>query len=172
MKNNEKVYGEHICPKCGKSINVTPQSLSLHEDFCFPKAATNYRKPLYKGQTRNGEWVYGEAIIDKGVLKIYSHIFVLEKKEGRYHEIIPETLGEYTSINDRYCRHIFEKDMINVYYEDKIYAKYANRVIIFLEGCFGFIAPNGKFMGLHQLDMDILEIELVGNLPEFENNLK
>ena len=74
------------------------------------------REIIFRGKRRaNGEWVRGHYIFDNTTSKAYI------TKIGEFcHEVSPETVGEYTGLTDRYCKRIYEGDIVQ--YNDE-YAK-------------------------------------------------
>jgi hypothetical protein len=61
----------------------------------------------------NGEWVYGYLVKQFGVFKIYD-----DSKEdfGDWiHEVIPETVGQFTGLTDRFGFDIYKGDLLQVW---------------------------------------------------------
>lgn len=69
------------------------------------------REIWFKGKTGDGNWVLGFFSRTAYMGKI-THVFITERVTGCLYEILPETLCEYTGLNDSQGVPIFENDII------------------------------------------------------------
>ena len=115
----------------------------------------------------NKKWVYGDLIHrynykgDSESDYTVKHILVVGKGEF---SVMPETVGQYSGVNDRKDVKIFRHDLVNILCDGKIYMKNQNREIIVHQGAFGFIDNAKRFVPLCSLDEYTLEIEIAGNI--------
>ena len=70
------------------------------------------REILFRGKrTDNGEWVYGSLEISEDGLDCNKNVYYIIDAYGNGEEVIPETIGQYTGLNDKYGNKIFEGDI-------------------------------------------------------------
>mgnify|MGYP000776887584 FL=1 len=126
------------------------------------------REILFRGKTTikesnhafNGTWVEGDLIHSGG--KLYMHpianMVEINGEIGKLiimHEVIPETVRQYTGLTDRNGVKIFEGDIVksrNKLYEIKYLTEYAR---------FLAVLPNGVFN-----PVAVLNCEVVGNIHD------
>lgn len=141
------------------------------------------REILFRGKrTGNGKWIYGNYNIAEKLDKSGIEYFIIEiEAEGSQYYVLPETVGQYTGLNDKNGEKIFEDDIVEIYDENndirmKAYVEFGN--------------PNGQYHWGYQLvpidkvevNIDILLwvemedtgafIEVIGNIHDNPELLK
>lgn len=83
------------------------------------------REILFRGKTKaitgcsynsgkpDGEWVFGYVFPDLGAMKIRQH--ETDRPECNDYEVDPETVGQYTGVNDKNRTKIFEEDIVQAF---------------------------------------------------------
>lgn len=103
-----------------------------------PKNEAEYKvlRELYEDDCKNG-FVYGSLIVDCN--KCYICTEIIQVRSGIWNyittaiEVIPETVGEYTTLTDKNDRMIFEGDVVTLTTDSqKTYR------VVFEDGCFFF----------------------------------
>jgi hypothetical protein len=117
------------------------------------------RTILFRGQrVDNGEWVYGYFVKDPDEkFRIYLQPFD-EATSNTYYVVKPETIGQYSGINDRNNKEIFEGDKFRLGVDEDLYE------VRFEYGCF-MAFFNGLQYGLVG-ELDPSFIEVVGNIND------
>lgn len=122
----------------------------------------------------NGKWVYGDLIqnSNNGVLIVYQ----LEHMDGlEYHcvefEVDPQTVGQYTGVNDVSGSEIYEGDIVNTYpfHTHRVSKTYKYQKVIFLSG--EFKAEHSDYGWEGETLIALNHCTVVGNIYENEELL-
>lgn len=90
---------------------------------------------LYRGKdVDKKEWIYGDLICSKnGDYYIHERNMPVQI----YKRVIPETVGQWTGMNDKNCIKIFEGDIIECdFYNAMVKIEHRKHLIIFENGAF------------------------------------
>lgn len=123
------------------------------------------REILFRGKrTDNGEWVYGNLV--RGCNKKYAYIVEFGNEElcRNYVDVNPDTVGQYTGLEDKNGTKIFEGDIVKRFWFDImcIYQIDYNNVLASFIGLAGM-----NFIAFY---CDSEEFEVVGNI--YDNKLE
>ena len=136
------------------------------------------REILFRGKREdNGEWV--EGYYTKKLCGEYINNQFMESEKDfivtyfsgggiTSHEVIPDTVGQYTGLTDKNGRKIFEGDIISAY-NGRLKGP-----VIFDKRGLAFGVPNGP-NEIYQFSMNFLEskdIKVIGNIYENPEILK
>ncbi len=146
------------------------------------------REILFRGKLKaTGEWSFGNLNVNiKGVCIITPDETVV----GKYGQVDPETVGQYTGLTDKNGKKIFEGDIVKCSDVDDCY--YAEEktefvgVIKFEAGAFGIATKetlrialddwceNDNFVSLWELEWNeyIGNVEVIGNIHDNPELLK
>lgn len=126
---------------------------------------------LFRGKRAdNGEWVQGRLLSDDVIVPCGEEFELcdgyVECKNVKGFEVIPETVGQCTGLQDKNGKPIFEGDIVDVMYDPHYIGIAAQRIgvfkVMFHEGCFMKRNKKGYF---HFIPSD--ECKIVGNV--FDN---
>lgn len=137
------------------------------------------REILFRGKRLdNGEWVYGSFCMDareqfNGLCGVDGFIRLYDKAKGKMqsHEVDRETVGQYTGLNDKHGKRIFEGDIVktsDITHEGVIQIPGESFEIAMRKGCWVMVAGE---------DWDFLEtshecIQVIGNIHDNPELLK
>jgi hypothetical protein len=135
------------------------------------------REIKFRGQTVNGEWQYGLLSQSFGKRGQPTKGWYISNSVGMpwAYKVRPETIGQFTGLQDKNGKDICEGDILMDQYQDKNYdsdqedgGTVTVRIyypVVFQDGCFGWIGENtGEFLNFY--DHPIPETEIVGNTYE------
>jgi len=128
----------------------------------------------FRGKTElTGEWVYG--FFSMGGSVRFEHQNQDERIVPRYliddgllHDVIPETIGQFTGLTDKNGKEIYEGDIIKIvekFDDENVYT--SNGVVCFEEGIYEL--QNGKhfaYLGWLMHNDDITKLEVIGNIHD------
>lgn len=123
------------------------------------------REILFRGKSLdNGNWVYGDLAYGCNYL---GDTCIREKIKLGYHAIgvDPDTIGQYTGLNDNNGNKIFEGDILRYVFKYDYGSKYENPVF-YKDGCFR-IGDFPLVLCLH----DCIQCEIVGNIYEDKKDI-
>ena len=128
------------------------------------------REILFRGKrTDNGEWVYGNYYIAEKLDKSGVEYFIIEiEAEGSQYYVIPETVGQYTGLEDKNGKKIFEGDILKFTDADgrDVYLN-----VVFENGAF-LIEEDGVINSDLMPSYDCLGVEVIGNIYDNPELLK
>lgn len=124
------------------------------------------REILFRGkQLSNGEFIEGSLTVDcHGNCCIYHPLNAPIVGGFQYFDIDPETVGQYTGIDDREGEKIFEGDIFKIGAEDNIYT------VRFDYGC--FLAYEDDVQVGILAELSTMFIKKIGNIHDNKELLK
>ncbi len=125
------------------------------------------REILFRGkQLSNGEFIEGSLTVDcHGNCCIYHPLNVPIGGGFQYFDIDPETVGQYTGIDDREGNKIFEGDIFKIGAEEGIFT------VKFDYGCFLAYDYNGEQVGILS-ELSTMFVKVIGNIHDNPDLLK
>lgn len=120
------------------------------------------REILFRGKrVDNGQWIYGDLLTSNGT---GCEISDWNEVDYSIHDIDPETVGQYTGIDDRDGDRIFEGDIFKIGAEDNIYT------VKFDYGC--FLAYEDDVQVGILAELATMFIKKIGNIHDNKELLK
>ena len=121
------------------------------------------RKILFRGKrVDNCEWAYGYYTVCR-----VTEDHVIESKECN-HVVIPGTVGQYTGLNDKNGKRIFEGDIVM----KRTYHGKKPMKVVFSFGCFHCGFGGGSSTPSHPYTLYDGQIEVIGNIYDNPELLK
>lgn len=151
------------------------------------------REIKFRGKrTDNGEWVYGNLIIEDDECYISTDDIGIELDDDYWansygyppsssdfhitniHEVIPKTVGQFTGLKDKNGVEIFEGDIFQYRKHDGYLLPDFTGEVLFRMGSFGYVTTSGNigevfkpFTAIDELKEDFLDyIEIIGNIHD------
>lgn len=116
------------------------------------------REILFRGMTLEKEWLYG------GYFE--SLYFYIVDKKGRAMTILPETIGQYTGLNDKNGKKIFEGDIVKGRYTTDMGEINTIRWGDNGFSVYGTVNKEGFKQGFACCKSEAKELEIIGNIHE------
>lgn len=121
------------------------------------------REILFRGKTKQGEWVYGDLLRQYGVTEIYVDTDTLSEYDLPNYLIIPETVGQFTGLTDKNGKKVFEGDIVEFLDRDKFKWK---GVVVYQEEYALYLVKANSVWAFGFFDMDIKRVEVIGNIHD------
>ena len=134
------------------------------------------REILFRGKAFNGEWEYGVPVFSG----LNNELAFMKQMHSYDHQVIPETVGQYTGLTDKDGKKVFEGDIVHCKYANAPNNKHIQKVVFF-EGKFMAEFLNGGcyaelYDGARHFNFDksvyMTEFEVIGNIHDNPELLK
>lgn len=112
------------------------------------------RDILFRGKrVDNGEWVQGMPCSD-----LHGGVDAIQAFNGGIYEVIPETVGQFTGMYDKFNNKIFEGDIVKCL---SLEYGYVNKEVYYAEGKAKFVLRN---CGTDYEFDEYIDVEVIGNI--------
>ncbi len=137
----------------------------------------------------NNEWIYGylveytykDTIYANGTSPKTNYIYPMKKRSELdcleyYLKVVPETIGQYTGLMDKYGVDVYEGDIIDIHQTVNGYNQFVIQYDNYKFSARYYNQKTKQILGWYQYDLDELfeineaekEIEVIGNIYENE----
>lgn len=123
------------------------------------------REIKFRGKTPDGKWVYGLLTHDCNDENI--ECLSISESWTKFHEVIPETVGQFTGLQDNNGKDIYEGDLLEVITNKGKHSQYMqNCIVVFKDSCFQLEHEN-KRTSLFPTTKSV-EIEVIDNIHDLQ----
>ena len=133
------------------------------------------REILFRGKSKgNGKWVEGNLLTDKGGNA--SIALIMEPARNSVLEpVIPETVGQYTGVDDINGNKIFDGDIVRLLYDGDYITTAGNGLIKRIPGGFQAYYKKDAVKSSYDFGENRYQHEIIGNIydnPELLEEVK
>ena len=117
------------------------------------------REILFRGKDIRGEWEYGVPVFSG----LNNELAFMTQMYSNAHQVIPETVGQYTGLTDKNGNKIFEGDILK---SDDLYEE--PLLVTFNEKCSAFqvLFKDGYSEGFLEQYTNVYHLEVIGNIHD------
>ncbi|MDE6492468.1 MAG: YopX family protein [Lactobacillus sp.] len=135
---------------------------------------TKKRIIKFRGKTYSGNWVYGDLALPPNRFdSIRENCFTTDIPKYEEHQVIPETVGQFTGLCDKNGKEIYEGDVVKGFCYNDFYTGIegnVNAVVRWIDAYAGFVFDiDAQYF--HDM-RDARKIEIIGNVFDNKELLK
>ena len=112
------------------------------------------REILFRGKAYNGEWEYGVPVFSG----LNNELAFMKQMHSYDHQVIPETVGQYTGLTDKNGKKIFEGDICQ--HRSNYSGDFVISIVTYTDGQFLSMADNNSGFNLSD------KLEIIGNIHD------